>query len=314
MNVAKLCEEIQLAVQNLDSAIERIQSDQATGYSKEQVGEITTMLPCAFWKALPYLVDGRAQNPIHHNTQVLENMIQLALGEQLPYSQFKNAALLALLHDIGNAISRRQKYKTDQVITALKEDVQRGTGMALKAIAVRLEHMDRGPELARDVLEPFVAEGKLGNEDVHFLCRAIAVHDYPSIEKILKDLEDKTGKRAGYVAGDFLLLCDSSPFGKLIECLREADRLFMLSEQGVIKDILDSGDELTPKNLLAKLESNAKKHGEEFTLYELAGRAEGFQGETLYRTRTGHAMFSRFLKDGRRRWGGQYDQATTQSS
>ena len=302
MKATELCEEIQLAFMNFDSAIEKILS-KATEYSREQVGEITTMLPCAFWKALPHFVAGREKNPIYHNTQVLDNMIQLALDERLSYSQFKNAALLALLHDIGNAISRRQKFETNEVVAALKEDPQEGTGTALKAIAFRLEHMDHGPELARDVLEPFVADRKLGDEDVHFICRAIAVHDYPSIERILQDLEDETGNRAGYVAGDFLLAFDNSPFGKLIQWLREADRLFMLSEQGVIKDVRGKGLELTSKNLLDKLEDNAKKHRKEFTLYELVGRTEGFIEKTLYRTDTGYALSNTFLTNGRCRWG-----------
>jgi hypothetical protein len=294
MKTTDLCEQIQLAIQNLDLAVERIQSCKSAQYSEIQVTEITTILPCAFWKAMPYFVEGMTQNPIHHNTQVLDNMVQLALGEDLAYSELKNAVLLALLHDIGNAISKRQKFKTDQVIAALKEDVQKGTTMALKAIAFRLEHMDHGPELTRGILDPFVAENKLGDEDVHFISRAIAVHDYPSIEKILTDLEDKTGQRAGYAPGDFLLPFDSSPFGKLIEWLREADRLFMLSKQGVIKDVRDAGEVVTPHRLLAKLKSNEAKHAKEFTLYNRVGRAEGFQAKTLYRTRTGYAMFLSF--------------------
>ncbi len=185
-------------------------------YSKSQVTEITTMLPCAFWKAMPYFVEGMAQNPIHHNTQVLDNMVQLALGEKLTYSECKNTVLLALLHDIGNAVSQRQKFKTDQVIAPLKQNTKKGSEMAQRAIAFRLEHMDNGPEIARNVLSTFVANGQLRDEDVHFICRAISVHDYPSIEKILQDLEGETKERAGYTRGDFLLPFDFSPFGRLI--------------------------------------------------------------------------------------------------
>jgi hypothetical protein len=305
MKTTYLCKQIRLAIQNLDSAVKRIKSAKRTLYSKSQVSEITTILPCTFWKAMPYFVQGMTQNPIHHNTQVVDNMVQLALGEKLVYSELKNAVLLALLHDIGNAVSQRQKFKTDQVIAALKENARKGADMASKAIASRLEHMDNGPELARGVLDTLVAKGQLGDEDVHFLCRAIAVHDYPSIEKILQDLEDATKKRAGYAPGDFLLPFDSSRFGKLIEWLREADRLFMLSEQGVIKDVRDSLDadaEPTAEALLEKLESNAEKHAKEFELYEHAGRAGGFQKKTLYRTKTGYALFTKFMRDGRARW------------
>ena len=302
MNVTELCEDIKLAFQNLNSATERIEGAQSTPYSAEEVRELRGMLPSVFWASLPHFVEGREQNPIHHNTQVLDNMVQIGLGERPPYREFRNAVLLALLHDIGNAVCRRQKFKTDEVVAALQKDVQEGTRTALKAIAFRLEHMNYGPELARDVLKPFVSQGKLGDDDVHLMGRAISVHDYPSIEKVLKDLADKTQTTLGYKPGDFLLPFDSSPFGRLIVWLREADRLFMLSEQGVIKDLRDGRKDVTACNVLAKLESNAKKHEDEFKLYERADRAEGFRGKTLYRTGTGYEMFIEFAKFLRAKW------------
>jgi len=305
MNVVKVCEEMRPAIENLRSAGERIETTQSTIYSTEEVREITDILPSVFWAALPHFVEGREQNPIYHNTQVLDNMVRIGLGEHPPYREFKNAVLLALVHDIGNAVSRRPKFKTDEVVAAFQRGTQEGIDTALKAVAFRLEHMDNGPELARDVLSSLVRQGKLRDDDVHLIGRAITVHDYPSVETVLKGLADKTQTSFGYVPGDFLLAFDNSPFGRLIMWLREADRLFMLSEQGVIKDVrdgLDGDDEPTAEALLAKLQSNANKHAEEFDLYKLAGRADGFREETLYRTQTGHGLFAKFLADGRARW------------
>lgn len=316
MNVTELCEDMRLALQNLNSATERIlksetkeiEGAQSTPYSAAELQELGGMLPSVFWAALPHFVEGRERNPIHHNTQVLDNMVRIGLAECPSYREFRNAVLLALLHDIGNAVSRRQKFKTDEVIAALKKNVQEGAAMALKAVAFRLEHMDHGPALARDVLKPFVSQGKLGDDDVHLMGRAISVHDYPSIEKVLKELADKTQITVGYEPGDFLLPLDSSPFGRLIEWLREADRLFMLTEQGVIKDLQDDGKDVTASNVLAKLDSNVEKHRGEFELYERVGRTKGFRGKrpyrTLYRTRTGYKMFIEFPKSVRAKWKG----------
>ncbi len=296
MNVTELCEDIRLALHNIELATERLEDDQTKPYSAEEVRELSSMLTSVFWAALPHFVKGREQNPIYHNTQVLDNMVQIGLGEGPPYREFRNAVLLALLHDIGNSVSQRRKFKTDEVIAALQKDIKEGTSIALKAVAFRLEHMDYGPELARDVLKPFVSHGKLGDDDVHLIGRAISVHDYPSVEKVLKDLADKTQTTVGYKPGDFLLPFGSSPFGRLIVWLREADRLFMLSGLGVIKDLRDSGKKLTACNVLAKLESNVEKHISEFKLYERAGRAEGFREKTLYRTTTGYKLFVEFPK------------------
>ena len=302
MDVSKVCEEMRPAIENLRSANERLQKAQPPVYSTEQVREITDILPSVFWAALPRFVQGREQNPIYHNTQVLDNMVQIGLGEHPPYREFRNAVLLALLHDIGNAVSRRPKFKTDEVVAAFQRDTQEGIDTALKAVAFRLEHIDYGPELAREVLSSVVRQGRLGDDDVHLIGRAIAVHDYPSIETVLKELAEKAKASVGYSPGDFLLPFDNSPFGRLMLWLREADRLFMVSEQGVMKDLLDADKEPTAENILSKLGSNARKHAEEYKLYGRVNRADGFQGETLYRTTTGHGLFLDFQKGLRDKW------------
>ncbi|MDP6542810.1 MAG: hypothetical protein QGH60_02400 [Phycisphaerae bacterium] len=302
MNVIELPEDKRLALANLKSATQRIEDAESARYSPDELQELGGMLPLVFEAALPHFVAGRERNPIHHHTQVLDNMVRIGLVECPSYREFRNAVLLALLHDVGNAVSRRPKFKTDEVIAALEEDIHEGTVVALKAIAFRLEHMDHGPALARDVLAPFVSGGKLGDDDVHFIGRAIAVHDYPSIEKVLKELADKTQISTGYEPGDFLLPFESSPFGRLIEWLREADRLFMLTEQGVLKDLRDDDEDATASNILIRLDSNANKHVEEFELYRRVDRAEGFRENTLYRTLTGYNLFIEYPESVRAKW------------
>ena len=261
------------------------------------------MLASCFWKALPCFVEGASRNPIHHSTQVLDNMVQIALGEQLEYREFRISVVLALLHDIGNAVSQREKVKTDQVKDALKAGhPEEAKQLAFKAISFRLEHMDRAPELIADVTNSLIEGDALGSDDLHLICRAVLVHDYPSIEEVLSDLR-AMGVDTAYSPGDFLLPLDSSIFGRLIERLREADRLFMVTEQGVLKDLRDANKKKTARNALDKLRSNVEKHKKEFLLYERVGKSGGFIDHTLYRTKIGYSKFLEFQKSLEDKWG-----------
>lgn len=278
MNLTDLSEDLQLAVCNLDQSIRRIGTGNLPG---EQAEQLMSMLKSVFWRALPYFVEGSKSNPIHHNTQVLDNMVQIALGEQAGYREFKMSVVLALLHDIGNAGSKSKKVKTDEIKDATD---------ASEAIAFRLEHMDNGPGLITAVAQPFLESGTVNSDDLHLICRAVLIHDYPSIEEILSK-HPGIASDMGYASGDFLLPFDSTILGRLIERLREADRLYMVTEQGVLKDLRDAHAEPTAGNALAKLRSNAKKHRKEFLLYESVGRSAGFKDGTLYRTNAGYTMY-----------------------
>ncbi len=301
-NPIDLDDDMALAVANLNSAIERIENARPAPYSTDEILDVTNTLQAVFGAATPHFIAGRSHNPISHHTQVLDNMVRICLGQHPTYRQFKSAAAAALLHDIGNAACRRTKIKTDQVLDAFRNNPQKGAAAASEAISFRLEHMDLGPELARSVLEPYTGDEEFSDADVHFICRAITVHDYPSIAMLLKYLGDNTEIALGYEPEDFLLTFDSSPFGRLIQQLREADRLFMLTEQGVIKDLRDANAELTGDNVLARLEASAGKHIEEFELYKNASRADGFLHGTLYRTHVGYEMFVELRQSLRAKW------------
>lgn len=300
MDSTELDEDRRLAAENIERALRRLTEAPSGGLSGEQVGELRSVLTSLFREALPCFVEGARGNPVHHNTQVLDNMIQIGLGEGIGYRELKISAVAGLLHDIGNATSERGKVKTDQVEDAWKAgDVAGARQLAADAIAFRLEHMDNGPELIRQVA------GALGHDDLHFICRAVLVHDYPSIEEILSDLRNEIGVETAYAPGDFLLPLDGTVFGRLIERLREADRLFMVTEQGVLKDLRDDGEEATAENVLRKLRSNARRHEKEFVLYECVGRGEGFRGGTLYRTATGYSMYLGFQDLVQDKWAGR---------
>ncbi|MDP7286368.1 MAG: hypothetical protein QGH94_00095 [Phycisphaerae bacterium] len=298
----ELLNDMELAVENLNSAIARIEHAGAPLFSPQEIREITGMLQAVFSAARPHFISGRNRNPISHHTQVLDNMVRIGLGQRLEYRQFKNAALLALLHDIGNALCSRPKFKTDQVIEAFKHSATEGLSTARKAIEFRLEHMNRGAELAGELLADMILQGKLSGADVDLICRAVSVHDNPSVAMVLQKLADETDDEVGYEMCEFLLPFDSSPFGQLVELIREADRLYMLSEQGIGKDLRDANEEPTAGNVLARLESNENRHAEEFELYERAGKAEGFRSGTLYRTAAGYEMSIEASKSVRAKW------------
>lgn len=294
-----------LAIKNLIEAFKLIKNKKRKKLEPAQKKEIMWILGSLFWDALPYFRKGAMFNPIYHHTQVLVNMIRIGLGEKLSYSEFKNATILALLHDIGNAISIKEKVTNSKILEKEEEEKKEGTGELLqevkdlvdKSMAFRLEHMDKGPQLIREITKQFVDKGILREEDLHFICRAVSIHDYPSIEMSLKEIRE-IGIEVEYAKGDFLLPFDNSPFGRLITFLREADRLFMVSEQGIIKDLIDSEKEQTPANKLEKLRSNKQRHIDEYKLYIEANKDDGeFKEKTLYRTVTGYSIFAERVKE-----------------
>lgn len=305
----KLLNQESLAGKNLEIALNLInESDGLKDWQKE---ELKTILTDLFLEVLPYFRSGTEANPIYHHTQVLNNMVQIGLGEKLPYEELRNALILALLHDIGNAISESPKVTNSEIedvldpdkpedikrdiaqkfkLEHIKDNVELAKRLAEMAIEFRLEHMDKGPELARKVLQPYLDAKTLSGDDLNLICEAIKIHDYPTVEKTLKFLREK-GISVNYPKGHFLLPFDDSPFGRLITFLREADRLFMVSYQGVVKD-LDDKKEITADDIRSKLESNMKSHRDEYRLYKDANRDVGrFIQETLYRTATGYSIF-----------------------
>jgi len=294
--------ELKLSLENLDEAIKKINTSIKNCFTEKEVEQFKSMLIASFWNALPYFHEGSSLNPIYHNTQVLDNMVQIGLGEQLNYREFKISVITALLHDIGNAISLRPKVKTDQVKEAVKENTpERAKELAYQAIEFRLEHMDNGPALLAKVTAPMIEDGTLGRDELHLICRAVLIHDYPSIEEVLTDLRN-LNIDTPHQPGDFLLPFDTTVFGRLIERLREADRLFMVTEQGVEKDLRDGNKDINKNNLRAKLISNADKHRREFRLYEKVRKIDGFQDNTLYRTKTGYDLYCAWVKKLEAKW------------
>ncbi|MDD5155302.1 MAG: radical SAM protein, partial [Candidatus Omnitrophica bacterium] len=280
-----------LSRKNLEEALIYIKESNKLGQPEKN--ELAYLLSGLYDNALYYFMLGAKDNPLYHNTQVLGNMVRIGLGEGLSYSELKKALVLALLHDIGNAVSEKEKVKNSQIEEALNAGkIDEAKLLAQMSTEFRLEHMEKGPELVRLVTNQFVREGILKSNGVDLICEAVKVHDYPSIEKANESLR-KLGAEVKYAKGYFLFQFEDYLLGRLITLLREADRLFMVSYQGVIKDLLDDKKEITPENIRGKLESNLKSHAKEYQLYVKSGKDDGrFISQTLYRTRTGYGIYA----------------------
>ena len=300
-----------LAYENLQAAFHKLRTTAVL--ASGQKSQLEEALEALFWRALPYFRMRPDANPVHHHTQVLDNMVGITLGE-LPDGfdsrMLLSAYVLGLLHDIGNGICERQKITTDETDAIMDQArecpdpahretlEQEAVRIALQAIAFRLEHMDKGPALIRDVTRDLVNRGFIQDSAVHVICRAVVIHDYPTIEDLMKNLRT-SGLDTGFAPGDFLLPLDKTPFGKLTAFLREADRLWMVTDQGVLKDLRDGGLDPTEENIRNERESNARKHRKEYGLYQDVGRSDGFIEQTLYRTKTGYGMFVDWTKKGK---------------
>jgi hypothetical protein len=163
------------------------------------------------------------------------------------------------------------------------------------AIQLRKDHMKMGADVAEYVILAFATfcpELAFSAKDIAAVRQVIETHDNPSV---LEYVETK----------DTIWLLPKDEF--LMMCHREADRLWMLSIEGLETD-MDRDAKKKPelaKNPQAaarkRILGNIQRHKDEYKLYERfllpnELREYGFKEETLYRTRTGIAVFRRLIK------------------
>ncbi|MDD5430536.1 MAG: 6-phosphofructokinase, partial [Candidatus Omnitrophica bacterium] len=304
----------ELADKNLQDTVSLINSDGRL--SPEQKKEITFLLEGLYQKASSYFSNDK-ENPLYHHTQVLYNMARIALGElelneETAYAELRNLLILALLHDIGNSGCVHTKVVSKDIIKAFEkanqeqnlqhkyELLKKAQDLAKEGIAFRLEHMDNAPPRIVLLTEEYVNEGILEETDIHFISRAAVIHDYPTIENTLEEVR-KAGIEVMHKRGKFLLPFADPAIGRMVEFLREADRLFMLSVQGVIKDLksdnkkrIENGEPelgFTPENINTRAQKNIGNHEREYLLYKNSGQDDRKFHRSLYRTQTGYNIF-----------------------
>jgi Ser/Thr protein kinase RdoA (MazF antagonist)/glycosyltransferase involved in cell wall biosynthesis len=315
-----------LTYQILDSIFALVKSSKLKPGQQE---ELIDMIQYFFYAALPDFIKGRELNPILHNVQALENMLRIVLVEKInDYEFIRKAAVLALLHDVGNSEVKGEKVSGGR-LKELKAAVQNASDEgerkkrqaaldeALKnAISYRGSHMFSGKATVSDLIpayNKYFGKTVFASSDVTEISEAVKIHDNPSNEAYQKDNTGKWNEKMLF-----------KPDDELVKYLRDADRVWMLSPEGLEKDLIDEeladqkkykearqkGEKTkepkkakTPEEQLA---NNAQRHHDEYELYPNKFSADklreyGFKEKTLYRTNAGYELFRAFKRSDRLR-------------
>ena len=303
---------------------------------ESQKRELADILEYLIADNLSDMKDGKKSNPIHHNVQVLENMLAIASGLNMTdktnynYEWIKNVAALALLHDIGNAKLPKGtvKVKDSEIQDAILEDLpdeirgavksetktiayaieyresngysrEKVIEMVRKAIAFRRAHMISGSKMIRQALsklngyfnqDPYNYGRDVFSEDsINEICRVVGIHDNPSIASYFEKygVYIETGESAGkYLFEDNDLLALA---------MRDADRLWMVSPEGLEKDLIDDIKSKKLADPKGKLGHNISRFEEEKASYKAAGKKAAFlDDDLLFRTKEGNKLFDEF--------------------
>lgn len=202
---------------------------------------------------LPYPIEARRGNPVHHAAHVVKFMSEILLGERASKAVIRWGVVAALLHDIGDTVTREGRIR--------KRDIE-GTPpgpkrevMSQEAIEGRRAHMKKGVQPAKEKLAGYNKEfgQTFSREDIARITRIIAHHDDPSIQ----EYEEA-------ITGQWLFKKDDW----LLWFHREADRLWMLSEDGVEVDLARDRKKAQEKGKKPvgppeRIRGNIKRHREE---------------------------------------------------
>ena len=235
------------------------------------------LLNIAWEGALPLLEKGRHRNPIHHTAHVVNLAVQIGQDESFSDGELAQLLVATVFHDAGNAFEPKDEPK----ITV--GDVRSDPAKKDDAIEQRRRHMVAGGKLVEVFLtdlEP--AAWEFTSDGAKQIVRLVEIHDNPTVAEL------QTGKER-----EKSLLHNA---GWLSQILREADRLWMLTEDGLITDMVRKEKRGKPWQPLAQITHNAIRHHEERYLYEaiLGPDASklGFDYATaFYRTDQGKALF-----------------------
>jgi hypothetical protein len=214
-------------------------------------------------------------NPLEHHFIVLGHMMEITAEEESSQIPVKRAAVLSLLHDIAPV----DKITKHMIEKARERSLEEAEALEMCRQQNRVLHMREGSSMGqRKMLELNESLGRsiLSADDMEAICEAIGIHDNPSLDMIIK--------RANWLAVAF----------------READRLWMVTDEGIRADLERKGILVTPDACLRQLESNVSRFKEERLLYRDVEAAEGpfHDAETFFRTKTGFNIFRRLYEAG----------------
>lgn len=246
---------------------------------EEMVDKFEPMVWTLFEIIYSDLVNAVEGNPVEHHPIVLGHIMEIAKEEMSPYILPKQAAALALLHDISPV----KKITTQMVEEARKEDPEKGNALELERQQNRILHMREGSAMAhRRMLELNKRLGKIvfDAEAIDIVCEVIRIHDNPSLNIPIP--------RTNWLAVAF----------------READRLWMLTHEGILADLARKEKNANdPEAYHKQLKSNIERFREERSLYRPIEPSEGpfCDDETFFRTRIGHRIYNRLYDEGEKR-------------
>lgn len=258
--------------------------------------DIALILEHLFNMSLLHFIEGREKNPVHHMAYVVNFMSEIMLAKDASEKELKRGVVAALLHDIGLARVEEGKIRKSDIESA---PLEKRPAVIDEAIRSRQAHMLQGAKTAKELLNAYNAwfGETFSDADIQEITRLIEIHDNPSIVEyeLLRGLSEGQIKFHGK---KWLFEKDD----KLMMYLREADRLWMLSKDGIEVDLErdsekaqkrlhEKGGDPTPANVdpKARVISNIKRHREEAELYskllgeEIAEDYE-FKDGFLYRT------------------------------
>lgn len=286
--------------------------EDTNAFTQAEKDELVQILAELLDLGMPDFIAGMKANPVHHNFQVVENILRICIGERKLYQFVKSAVILALLHDIGNGLVDRslEKIKTSD-LKEKRDELQKKRvspdevcrhpemcELVAKAKDYRLAHMIEGAKRARKVLAHLNKRFQerfdhtvVDDTNIEDVVECIEIHDAPSIAECYSELGQPVDPK-------YLI-----PFGnKLASVLREADRLWMVSREGLEKDLVDDLRKDNSPDAMAKLRHNVKRFHDEYDLYLSVKDVSAedctiFKGATLFRTETGFQLFLREIAD-----------------
>jgi len=277
----------------------------------------------------------RKDNPLHHSFIVLDIVLKIAFGQKLEYQDIRKLVVLSILHDLGyGAIEKGKgritagKIKKEMIapyedkkstLTKDQQDVEEAkiTKAIQDSINARKEHMKAGAPIAKRLLNELNSwlpkNDQFSVSDINKIIELVGMHDNPGIAKTYETKEFKP-----YIQGsaqEFLI----GKLDNLALIFREADRLWMLSYEGLVKDLMDrlivyvktNENKDKPLSVEEQLANNIAVFRDERRSYDVAGRNyDTFYGDTFIRTKTGFEIYQEYC----RAWGERIDNASGKTS
>jgi len=235
-----------------------------------KTGELFDVIDFLFELVLTpdHLLHDDVGNPPEHHTTVLRYMMEIANGDNFEWKMIRQAAAIAILHDISPV-----RRITRGMIAALPKGSPKRIELEKKRAESVPIHMEEGSRQARIILEKL--NNKCGLEvfeadDIDRICDVIAIHDNPKVGIPIPSADT------------------------LAAAFREADRLWMQDPWGILSDLERKGNyRPTLMDRVNQAEENVRSYRKEYDDAYYAYSATEFKDGTLFRTRTGYAIFKR---------------------